>query len=65
MTDRRWHLNYMEKPEVDGIYDVRLTKRHDLLSSPVETLMEYKNGEWLMTVPQFINEYVVNAWRYR
>lgn len=65
MSNRTWHLYAIEKPESDGVYDVRLTKKHDSLSAPIETLMEYKDGEWIFTVPMFINEYVVNAWRCR
>lgn len=65
MTNERWHLYAVEQPESDGVYDVRLTKKYDSLSSPIETLMEYKNGEWIFTVPMFINEYVVFAWRSR
>lgn len=65
MTNNTWHLFSVEQPESDGVYDVRLTKKYDLLCNPVETLMEYKNGQWLMKVPAFINEYIVSAWRYR
>lgn len=61
----RWKLYALEAPEADGIYDVRLEKTFDPLAAPVETLMEYKNGEWLMRVPAFINEYTVKAWRER
>ncbi len=65
MMTNRWRLYALEQPSEDGIYDVRLEKRFDSLAAPVETLMEYKNGEWLMRVPAFINEYVVKAWRDR
>lgn len=61
----KWVLNSIEQPEINGIYDVRLTKKYDILSSPIETLMEFKDGEWLLKVPVFINEYVVSAWRPR
>lgn len=63
MTNK-WRLYSVEAPDKDGIYEVRLTKKYDLLSSHIETIMEYKNGEWLMRVPIFINEYNVSAWRY-
>ena len=36
MINSRWHLYSLEKPEEDGVYRVRLTKRNDLLSSPIE-----------------------------
>lgn len=58
-----WRLAKIEEPNKNGIYDVRLAKNEDLISPEVETLMEYKNGEWLMKVPMFINEYHVIAWR--
>lgn len=65
MINNHWILYYIEIPSKDDIYDVRLTKKHDLLSSPIETIMEFKNGEWLLRVPAFVNEYEVSAWRYR
>mgnify|MGYP003530267576 CR=1 FL=1 len=65
MINNRWRLYSVEQPDEDGIYDVRLSKKYDPLSSPVETLMEYKDGEWLLRVPAFTNEYEVTAWRYR
>lgn len=60
-----WHLYKMEEPDVDGIYEVRLVSRYDLISSPIETIMEYSNGEWFMRVPAWINEMRVEAWRER
>lgn len=65
MTTNVWRLNSIEMPSEDGIYEVRLNKKWDHLSSTVETIMEFENGEWLLRVPAFINEYVVTAWRYR
>lgn len=65
MMNDKWYLNSLEKPDSDGIYEVRLTKTDDHLSSPIETIMEFKNGEWIMRVPMFINEYTVYAWRFR
>lgn len=65
MMTNIWHVYAIEEPPSDGIYYVRLEKKYDLLSVPVETLMEFKNGEWIMTVPQFINEYDVKAWKHR
>lgn len=65
MTNCRWRLNSIERPDEDGIYEVRLTKRGDLLSSPIETIMEFIDGEWQLRVPMFINEYMVYSWRYR
>lgn len=63
MMINKWHMYSLEVPNQDGIYEVRLTKKYDLLSSPIETIMEYRNGEWIMRVPIFINEYTVYAWR--
>lgn len=65
MTDNRWHLYSLEKPEEDGIYRVRLTKRNDLLSSPIESIVEYIDGEWIVRVPMLVKDYVVYAWAYR
>ena len=42
MINNRWRLYAIEKPEEDGVYRVRLTKRHDLLSNPIESIMEYE-----------------------
>lgn len=64
MTRRIWKLYSLEEPDRNGIYEVRLEKKHDRLSSPFETIMEFINGEWDMKVPMFINEYKVVAWRY-
>lgn len=58
-------MSSMETPDKDDIYEVRLTKRFDHLSVPIETIMEFSNGRWLMRVPAFINEYEVSAWRRR
>lgn len=63
MTNK-WHMNSIDKPDRDGIYEVRLTEKGDHLSSPIETLMEYRSGQWIMKVPMFINGYVVTAWRH-
>lgn len=61
----RWILCAIENPTEDGIYDVRLNKRTTYLDGSIETIMEFKNGEWLLKVPMFINEYYVNSWRPR
>jgi len=60
-----WHLCAMGNPESDGIYEVRLSKKDSYIDSPIETIMEFKKGEWLLRVPMFINEYYVNSWRSR
>lgn len=65
MMTNNWILYRLETPCEDGIYEVRLVEKNSLLSSPIETIMEYYNGEWLMRVPSFINEMRVEAWRYR
>lgn len=65
MINTLWHLYAIEKPEEDGIYRVRLTKRNDLLSSPIESILEYENGEWIVKIPMLIEDYVVYAWTYR
>ncbi|MPM97340.1 hypothetical protein SDC9_144513 [bioreactor metagenome] len=62
---RVWRLCAIELPECDGIYEVRLSKRNDLLSPEIETIMEFKNGDWYLRVPEWINEYKVHAWRQR
>ena len=63
--DNKWRLCTLEMPEEEGIYEVRLVKVNDLLSSSIETIMEYDGYEWLLKVPMFINEYEVKAWRPR
>ena len=56
MTDNRWHLYSLEKPEEDGVYRVRLTKRNDLLSSPIESIVEYIDGEWIVKIPMLVKD---------
>ncbi|MEE1517424.1 MAG: hypothetical protein UF228_07505 [Lachnospiraceae bacterium] len=65
MTDNRWRLYSLEKPDKDGVYRVRLTKRNDLLSSPIESIVEYVDGEWIVKIPMLVKDYVVYAWAYR
>ena len=65
MTNNRWHLYSLEKPEEAGVYRVRLTKRNDLLSSPIESIVEYIDGEWIVKIPMLVKDYVVYAWAYR
>lgn len=61
--DNKWILCTLEMPDHEGIYEVRLVKKDDLLSAPIETIMEYDGFDWLLRVPTFINEYKVKAWR--
>lgn len=58
-----WNLNSFGAPKNDGVYEVRLTKVDSLIDSEIETIMEFRNGEWLLRVPAFINEYKVSAWK--
>ena len=60
-----WKLCKLELPEKDGIYEVRLNRVDSIIDPSIETIMEFKNGEWLLRVPMFINEYYVNSWRYK
>ena len=64
MNDSLWHLNLVEQPSEDGIYNVRLRKKDELLSNIIETIMEYENGEWIFTIPSFKHDYIVYAWSY-
>ena len=65
MTTRIWNLNSICEPSVDGVYEARMSKKEDRISGDIVTLLEYKNGQWIVTVPMLINEYFVYAWRER
>ena len=44
-----WRLYSMEEPPKDGIYDVKLRPKRSRLGFEEVTIMEYKNGRWIMT----------------
>lgn len=59
----KWILNALDTPTVNGIYEVRLGNKFSLIDPPIETLMEFRNGNWIMIDPVFINNYYVHSWR--
>ena len=60
-----WRLYSMEEPPKDGIYDVKLRPKHSKLGFEETTIMEYKNGKWIMTLSALIDNFEVVAWKYR
>lgn len=60
-----WRLYSMEEPPKDGIYDVKLRPKHSRLGFEETTIMEYKNGKWIMTLSTLIDNFEVIAWKYR
>ena len=60
-----WRLYSMEKPPKDGIYDVKLRPKRSKLGYEEVTIMEYKNGRWIMTLSALIDHFEVIAWKYR
>lgn len=60
-----WRLYSMEKPPKDGIYNVKLRPKHSRLGFEEETIMEYKNNRWIMTLSTLIDNFEVIAWKYR
>lgn len=60
-----WRLYSMEKPPEDGIYDVKLRHKRSRLGFEEITIMEYKNGKWIMTLSTLIDNFEVIAWKYR
>ena len=60
-----WRLYSMEEPPKDGIYDVKLRPKHSKLGFEETTIMEYKNGRWIMTLSTLIDNFEVIAWKYR
>ena len=60
-----WRLYSMEKPPKDGIYDVKLRPKRSKLGFEEITIMEYKNGKWIMTLSTLIDNFEVIAWKYR
>ena len=60
-----WILYSMEEPPKDGIYDVKLRPKHSKLGFEETTIMEYKNGRWIMTLSTLIDNFEVIAWKYR
>ena len=64
-SDSCWKLYSMEKPPKDGIYDVKLRPKRSRLGFEEVTIMEYKNGKWIMTLSTLIDNFEVIAWKYR
>ena len=60
-----WRLYSMEKPPKDGIYDVKLRPKHSKLGFEETTILEYKNGRWIMTLSALIDNFEVIAWKFR
>lgn len=62
--NRIWHLNAIEQPEQDGIYEVRLCKKSDLLSVYYEYKVEFRNGLWMALLSDINGaELYVHSWR--
>ena len=58
-----WKLYSMEKPPKDGIYAVKLRRKRSILGFEEITMMEYKNGRWIMTSSTLIDNFEVIAWK--
>ena len=58
-----WKLYSMEKPPKDGVYTVKLRRKHSILGFEEITVMEYKNGKWIMTLSTLIDNFEVVAWK--
>lgn len=60
-----WRLYSVEKPPRDGIYHVKLRPKRSKLGFEEISIMEYKNGKWIMTLSTLIDNFEVIAWKYR
>ena len=60
-----WRLYSMDTPPKDGIYDVKLRPKRSKLGFEEITIMEYKNGRWIMTLSTLIDKFEVIVWKYR
>ena len=63
MTKKIWNLNAIKVPDKNGLYEVRFTKKGELLSCPLTTFAEFRNGEWILNPPSIFADYVVISWR--
>jgi len=59
-----WRLCTLEQPDKNGIYEVRLEEKDSSISNYETSIMEFKDGEWLMRLSHLINEFRVVSWRY-
>ena len=62
-SDSCWKLYSMEKPPKDGVYTVKLRRKLSILGFEEITIMEYKNGKWVMTLSTLIDNFEVVAWK--
>lgn len=63
MPRRVWTLNTLETPKQDGIYEVRVCKKNELLDCPLTMTGEFKNGEWVLKPVSDFKDHRVIAWR--
>lgn len=58
-----WKKYSITKPEKDGIYEVRIRHKNDLISPTSELLASFEDGEWNLKMGLLICDYEVIAWR--
>lgn len=63
MTKKIWNLNAIKEPDKNGIYEVRFAKKGELLSCPLTTFAEFKDGKWILKPSTMFADYEVISWR--